>query len=145
MEDRWRPIKAIRNGKIKPTHTRKYFYLWKLNLWIDIRDTRRLETSQGPRVRAGSPADPVSVARKTRAPSLSVSVRVWCCDVTWHVTPRHVTLVTRGGCVTGQTSELSDRYHSQNDTWDEIIDRYGWWFKVIVYSYKFKISLLLHK
>ena len=50
----------------------------KSHLWIDSRDTRRLETNE-VRVRAGphSPADPVSVARKsrkTRAPSLSVGL-----------------------------------------------------------------------
>ena len=110
MEDRWRPIKAIRNGlKLKPyTHTpSKIFLFMKSHLWIDSRDTRRLETNE-VRVRAGressqSGADPVSVARKsrkTRAPSLSVGlslspgVMLWC-DVTWHVTPGHVTLVTR--------------------------------------------------
>ena len=134
MEDRWRPIKA-RDGKIKTTHTLNYFiFLWKLNPicvlltgethggWKPVRAAWESRESDWPgKCRS----------RKTRAPSLSLSpgVMLWC-DVTWHVTPWHVTLVTRGDwdCVTGQISELSDT--GQNDTQDENIDRYGW-FNVV--------------
>ena len=107
MEDRWRPIKAIRNGlKLKPyTRTLSEIFLFmKSHLWIDSRDTRRLETNE-VRVRAGRESSQSGWPGKCRSQvakpgprhsrSVSVSVGAWCCDVTWHVTPGHVTLVTR--------------------------------------------------
>lgn len=70
MEDRWRPIKAIRGSKIKTTHTLANIFFLLLNpilgLTVESEEVGKPMWTESESRESG--ADPVSVARKSQNP-----------------------------------------------------------------------------